>query len=88
VQRVLEVETAGNGDILTRTDPGMSDFEHGEETWQIRAEGRGTRLHYRASLTPSFFIPPYIGPWLLKSRLREELTVISNRLETLDAPGR
>lgn len=84
VQRVLEVETSDNGDILTRTDPSASDFEHGEETWQIRAEGRGARLHYRASLTPGFFIPPLIGPWLLKSRLREELETITHRLETLD----
>jgi hypothetical protein len=80
-QRVLEVETADNGDILTRTDPSASDFEHGEETWQILAEGRGTRLRYRASLTPTFFIPPFIGPWLLKGRLREELDVIAERIE-------
>jgi hypothetical protein len=85
-QRVLEVETADNGDILTRTDPSASDFEHGEETWQILAEGRGTRLRYRASLTPNFFIPPFIGPWLLKSRLHEELETLARRLETPDAP--
>jgi hypothetical protein len=83
-QRVLEVETTDNGDILTRTDPGASDFKHGEEIWQILAEGRGTRLRYQASLTPNFFIPPLIGPWLLKSRLREELETIVHRLE---APG-
>jgi hypothetical protein len=83
-QRVLEVETTDNGDILTHTDPGASDFRHGEEIWQILAEGHGTRLRYRASLTPNFFIPPLIGPWLLKSRLREELETIVLRLE---APG-
>jgi hypothetical protein len=87
VQRVLEVETADNGDILTRTDPGASDFEHGEETWQILAEDNGTRLRYRASQTPRFFIPPFIGPWLLKSRLRDELDTVAQRLEARDAPA-
>jgi hypothetical protein len=83
VRRVMAVETRANGDILTLADPAESDFRHAREIWQVSPQGRGTRLTYEAEFEPSFFIPPLIGPWLVKSRLREALEEIAARLEDL-----
>lgn len=83
VRRVMAVETRTNGDILTLADPTESDFRHAREFWQVNPHGRGTRLTYEAEFEPSFFIPPLIGPWLIKSRLRGAIEEIATRLEDL-----
>lgn len=85
VRRVMAVETRANGDILTLADPAESDFRHAREIWQVNPQGRGTRLVYEAEFEPSFFVPPLIGPWLIKSRLRGALEEIATRLEELAA---
>ena len=85
VRRVMAVETRANGDILTLADPAESDFRHAREIWQVNPQDRGTRLVYEAEFEPSFFVPPLIGPWLIKSRLRGALEEIATRLEDLAA---
>lgn len=85
VRRVMAVETRANGDILTLADPAHSDFHHAREIWQVNPSDRGTRLVYEAEFEPSFFVPPLIGPWLIKSRLRGALEEIATRLEDLAA---
>jgi hypothetical protein len=81
----MGVETRGNGDILTLADPAASDFRHARELWQLQPHAGGTRLTYQAEFEPAFFVPPLIGPWLIKARLRSELEDIAARLEQLAA---
>lgn len=85
VRRVMAVETGASGDILTLADPNQSDFSYARETWQVQAQGRATRLTYEAEFEPSFYVPPLIGPWLIKSRLGGALEEIAERLEQLAA---
>jgi hypothetical protein len=83
VRRVMAVETGAQGDILTLADPTQSDFLYAREIWQVQAQGRATRLTYHAELEPSFYVPPLIGPWLIKSRLTGALQDIAQELERL-----
>lgn len=80
---VREVETRANGDLVTVVDPKESDFRYAHERWQIIGDGTGTRLVYDAELVPSFYVPPLIGPWLIKYRIRQELWTMAERLEQL-----
>ena len=83
---VREVETLDNGDIVTVADPAESDFSEARERWRISEDTGATRLTYYAELVPSFYVPPLIGPWLLKSRIRRELRTTVERLERLAQP--
>lgn len=83
VHKVEDVETLASGDIVTTAIPEQSDFDEAIERWQITADAQHTRVRYSSQMTPSFFIPPLIGPPIMKSKLRKELEGIVERLEQL-----
>jgi hypothetical protein len=49
----------------------------------IKAEGDQSRIEYRAEMEPDSFIPPLIGPFLLKRKIRKELRATALIIETL-----
>jgi hypothetical protein len=60
--------------IIARIDPDMSDFSFGETHLGLEKSGNNqTGIHFNTILQPSFWIPPFIGPLLLKSRMLEEV---------------
>jgi hypothetical protein len=81
LRKTTDVRGETNGDIVFVTVPGDSDFRTGRESWHIEVEGTGARLQYRADLEPSFYVPPLIGPWLVKMRIRNELETTAKRIE-------
>jgi len=83
VTRVEDIVTEPNGDIVTTVLPEHSDFSQASERWRIVADGAGTRVAYRARLTPGFFIPPLVGPLAVKSKLGDQLRATANALESL-----
>jgi hypothetical protein len=86
IQQIKDVVTRPNGDIVTTMVPEHSDFASGWERWQIRAEHNKTRVIYHAVLVPGFRVPPLIGPWALKNRLRDTLIGTAKKLEVLAKP--
>jgi hypothetical protein len=86
IQQIKDVVIRPNGDIVTTIVPEHSDFASGWERWRIRAEQNKTRLQYHAVLVPAFRVPPLIGPWVLKSRLRHTLIGTAKKLEVLAKP--
>src|SRR5712692_11642630 len=86
IKKVEDVETLENGDIVTIALPQFSDFHYAMEHWRILDEQTRTRIKYQAELWPSFYIPPLIGPWLVKSKIRAELKTSATILETLAHP--
>jgi hypothetical protein len=87
VRRVQDVATLDNGDLSTRALPERSDFSHAVERWRIDASGGGTRIRYNAQLAPSFFVPPLLGPYLMKQAIRRELISAAQHLEALAPVG-
>jgi hypothetical protein len=67
-----EVDRPAPGVIRATLDPTYGDFRAGTVTWRITPQGEDTRLTMDAELTPDFWFPPLIGPWLVKRKLREE----------------
>lgn len=85
-QTVRKLETItefSDGRLVTVADPAESDYRYSRVEWQIHAEETRTRVTYRAEHEPAFFVPPLIGPWVIKSRIRDELGLIAERLEQL-----
>lgn len=85
-KEIVEVEdvTEANGQIIAaEIVPGAGDFQSGYSRWRIRAVGARTQLHYEATRTPSFWIPPLLGPWMIKATMRSHLESSVATLERL-----
>lgn len=80
------LRTSPNGNINTLAIPEQSDFSYAHEHWQISAEDQHTRILYRAEMTPSFYVPPLVGAYILKAKIRSLLLQVTANLETLAGP--
>ena len=85
VRKKEALQTAADGNIDTLGFPEQSDFSYAHEHWLISGAGRRTRILYRAEMTPSFFIPPLIGAYILKAKIRSLLLHVTANLEKLAA---
>jgi Polyketide cyclase / dehydrase and lipid transport len=56
--------------------PEHSDFRRGRAQWRLTAEGDSTLMHFHAELVPVFFLPPLIGPWLIRREMANQITEI------------
>jgi hypothetical protein len=67
VKRVERVEESANG-LSAVADPQRSDVSAGETHTTLMAVENGTRVSYRTSITPSFWIPAVVGRrWMLNT---------------------
>lgn len=81
--KVQDVVELGDGVIIATVVPEGSDFHDGQTRWHVRPEARRTRLTYEGNLRPAFWIPPFIGPYLIERRLRSDTLQSVERLEEL-----
>lgn len=88
---ITKVSDAQVGPDTTRVRyvavPGLGDFEEGRETITMTQETiEGTpmvRFSYSAVLKPGFYIPPFIGPWLIRRAIVDDLEASSRRVEKM-----
>lgn len=73
--------------IVAVVDPEQSDFNYSRESWQLEPEGDGTLLIYNFEMEPAFWVPPVIGPYMIKRTLRADGRDALDRIEAL-AQGR
>ena len=89
LKMVEMLTTLPNGDIQADIVPEQSSFRRGSTTWRVEHVGdKQTRITITGSQTPDFWIPPIIGPALLKKQfLREAAETIGNieRLANVEA---
>jgi len=60
--------------------PRLSSFRSGFSQWRLKPEGQDTKVHFVAQLIPSFYIPPILGTWILKRKLRDEMKITARHL--------
>ncbi len=79
-----EIDRQANGDIITRIVPEQSDFSYGRSRWRTRRlSAQASQIALSAELTPAFWVPPIIGPWILKHKLGAAALESCERLERL-----
>lgn len=81
LRQVQDVTEAGDGSIVAIVIPEQSDFNYGYAHLSLWQEAAGTRVRLQGELAPNFWIPPLIGPWLIKRKLVEEALVTIGNLE-------
>ncbi len=64
-------------------DPALSDFEISNERWTFREEDGATVVTYHLEMVPKFWIPPVIGPMVIKRKLRSSGGDALDRIEEI-----
>lgn len=85
LRKVEEFSVPTEGHIDTLAVPAQSDFSYARERWHIYTEGARTRVSYQAEMVPSFYVPPLIGPYIIKTRMR---SLLIHTIENLELLGR
>lgn len=81
--RIGELTLTPHNEIVATADPKQSDFNYSRERWLLEADGDGVLLKYEFELEPSFWVPPVIGPYVMKRALRAGGADAVNRIEAL-----
>ena len=77
------VEKEGNRLLRAFADPDYSDFVFSNETWTFDEESGGTRVVYKLHFDPKFWVPPAIGPYMIKRKIKKEGGVAIDRIEAV-----
>lgn len=77
------VEAEEYVEILAFADGETSDFHFSNESWRFVERDGGTVVTYEMEMSPKFWIPPAIGPYLLKRKLRKNGGDAVDRIEVL-----
>jgi Polyketide cyclase / dehydrase and lipid transport len=83
MRRVERMETVAPTFIRTTALPEQSDFRYSRSEWKLEPEGDGTRVKYRLTMEPAFWVPPIVGPWFLKRNILRGGERAVNRIEAL-----
>ncbi len=63
--------------------PDESDFRSGYLRWLVSSnDNGGSHIGFEAAMEPGFFIPPLIGGFFIRKRLRQEIIATAENLET------
>ncbi|MBI2994679.1 MAG: SRPBCC family protein [Gammaproteobacteria bacterium] len=81
---VEDVATHGRERITTVVVSAQSAFRSGSGDWRLAAvDERRSRIQLDYLLEPDFWIPPVIGPWLIKRRMLGVAREAIGNIETL-----
>lgn len=88
---VVKVSDVFTDDSGRRMDfiavPSLSDFHTARETVTFediaQSEVPRVRFTYSAFLKPKFFVPPFVGPWLVRHHIVKDLKATSERVEAI-----
>ena len=79
-----DVQEVGNELLLTNIVPEMSDFKYGKTQWRVNAlKESGSRIQFYSQHEPDFWIPPVIGPLLMKHKMLSEARETVSKIEDL-----
>ena len=83
IERVEDVRELPSGKLQSVMVPELSSFRSGSAEWRTESLGDRSRVIYQAQMEPEFFIPPLIGSYFVKKKLRESVTTSFARLELI-----
>ena len=85
--RVEDAQVKNDLTIETTFVPELSDFKSGYTRWTFVEQGKNTLVNYQASMVPGFWLPPFVGPYMLKKQLHTQLRYTANKINSLLSAG-
>ena len=83
LERVEQLTVIPRREIVAVALPEQSDVDYSIGRWVLEPEGDGTRVLYGLEFKPSFWVPPLLGPLILRSKLRSRGREAADRVEEL-----
>jgi len=83
IVQVQDVSVLPDGNLLATIRATRSDFSYGVARWDFWKEVSTTRMRFRSEIEPAFWVPPLIGPWLIRRALHDEALKSVANLERL-----
>lgn len=83
MERTETLETDGLDRIVATVIGDNRDFHASVATWELRERDGGTEVVYRIEMEPAFWVPPLIGPYVMKRKLRKGGADAIQRIERL-----
>jgi hypothetical protein len=83
IVRVEDIRELQSGELFAQIVPQLSNVKSGAAIWKIQAEGDATRLTYNLTLEPGFFVPPLIGTYFVKNKLRAQIMTSLDNIERI-----
>ena len=83
VERQGYVEREENEELRAYANPETSDFLLSNEIWEFAAEEGGTVVSYHLLMKPKFWVPPGIGPYFIKRKLKQSGGDAIDRIEVI-----
>lgn len=81
VAQVQDMRRSAATTLQAEVVPALSDLHYGVAHWRFLPLGADSRLHFDAEIEPKFWVPPFIGPWLVKRALTREAIATSSGIE-------
>ena len=73
----------GRGYLSGVTLPQLSNLEYGRVLWHIQQLGEFTLISFHTDIVPAFFVPPLIGPYILKKKMLKKAEETIQTIERL-----
>jgi len=83
VERYGSVAAVPPLELSASADPARSDFEISDEHWTFSTEDGGTVVRYTLRMKPGFWVPPVIGPYVIKRKLSDDGGEALDRIEQM-----
>jgi len=82
-ERRGHVELEVNELLRAIANPETSDFLLSDETWRFAGESGGTVVSYELLMKPKFWVPPVVGPYLIKRKFEKDGGGAIDRIEEI-----
>lgn len=77
------VESEHLRQVRAYANPDTSDFHFSNESWQFLSSDGGTVVTYDLEMKPKFWVPPAIGPFFIKRKLKNNGGDAVDRIEKI-----
>lgn len=83
IERIDQIFVTEYEKIVAESEPNPADFVYSRSEWVFEIEGEETTVHYKMVMEPGFWVPPIVGSYLLKRRLKSGAADTIERVERL-----
>lgn len=83
IDQVEDVRELGTGELQATTVPALSSFRSGAASWEVLGQGDHSQVSYQAEMEPDFYIPPLVGTFVVKQKLRQNTLASLARIECI-----